>query len=59
MSWTKAVTLWCDHDEGDDCQEWVRPGPATVKAAEKQAREIGWSATNGKHYCPDHSGGQR
>lgn len=54
VSWTKSTTLWCDGDgqHGDGCVKWLEVNDTSVARAETEARERGWSAFDGRHYCP-------
>jgi hypothetical protein len=68
MSYTKAVTIWCDgiEDDGSGCVEWhdgmgggaIGDTP-TVKAARDGGRAAGWVYRNGRDLCPYHSGGEQ
>lgn len=48
MSWTKAVTIWCD---GNDCSAWERPGDSTVRSARSSLTD--WVYRDGEDLCPD------
>jgi hypothetical protein len=51
MAWSKDVTIWCD---GEDCHEWFQSNSPTVKGAESDVRDRGWTkASANEHYCPD------
>ncbi len=50
MSITRAITLWCDHD---DCGSWE----STSGTATRLRRELatrGWTYRSGKDLCPKH-----
>jgi len=62
MTYTKEITLWCEHAGvgGDDCQEWVtlnnyESRGGKVDAARLWARRDRWTYVDGKDLCPKHS----
>lgn len=57
MSYTKAVTIWCD---GDDCNEWHDGqgyasigDTSSVAGARRNGRAFGWAYRGGRDLCPD------
>ena len=59
MSYTKAVTLWCD---GLECDEWITPDgqhigyPDTVAWVREWARGYGWILRGKRDLCNECAG---
>jgi hypothetical protein len=64
VSWSKAVTIWCDgvEDDGSACIEWhdgagssaIGDEP-TVKRAREGGIRVGWAFRGGRDLCPYHA----
>jgi hypothetical protein len=46
VSFTRNITLWCDH-----CYVWERFEDMTAAKARRQAKRIGWMNNGAKDYC--------
>ena len=51
MSFTKEITIWCDHP---DCNEWIFGG-TRVTSSRKYVRRSGWVCIGGRDLCPKHA----
>lgn len=59
MSWTKAVTIWCD-TEG--CSEWHEGegsnsigDTSSVAVGRARGKRVGWAYRGGRDLCPEHA----
>lgn len=52
---TKTVSVLCDHEGCWRFHEGT-PGESRATPAIKQIRALGWVASDGRQYCPQHAG---
>lgn len=53
---TRTLQLSCDHEGRDVCTRFLdgQPGESRAMPLIQAARRLGWIASNGWQFCPDH-----